>query len=117
MIIIHHNDHNTQILTICMILYNFLKSIWITKILKTYFQISRILRITEGFNIFKAAGSLGRTWRTYRRILPPSSRQLLAELLLDLRIYLRTDSIDDSRYDIRNISILLQIYIFYFSLQ
>ena len=53
--------------------------------------------------IFEATGKLGKVWRYYRKILPPNSRNLLAELLLDLRTHILPSDIDQSRYDVREI--------------
>ena len=62
-----------------------------------------------------AAGSLGKIWKQYRNLLPPSAKSLLAELLLDLRLhilpadYLNAGSIvGDARYDIRGVAELLK---------
>ena len=63
-----------------------------------------------------AAAQLGKLWKRFRKTLPPSSRDLLAELLLDLRLHLlplenvsAPDCIGASRYDIRGIAQLLAV--------
>ena len=55
-----------------------------------------------------AAASLGKIWKRFRKVLPLSSKDLLAELLLDLRLHIvpdeqlsASDNIGNSRYDIR----------------
>ena len=61
-----------------------------------------------------AAGQAGKLWKRYRKILPPTSRSLLAEFLLDLRLHVLPYSLLDSvsnvgraRYDARGIAELL----------
>ena len=63
----------------------------------------------------RAAGAIGRVWRQRRRDLPPDVRDLIAETLLALRIYVLPDTMLDaagaigrSRYDIRGISEMLK---------
>ena len=63
-----------------------------------------------------AAGQAGKLWKKYRKGLPPSSRSLLAEFLLDLRLHVLPDSFLDSvsnvgraRYDARGITELLSL--------
>ena len=60
------------------------------------------------------AGQAGKLWKRFRKSLPPSSRDLLAELLLDLRVHILpathldlTSNIGRARYDIRGIAELM----------
>ena len=68
----------------------------------------RRVRLEPAESCHLVAGAVGRAWRAHRRHVPTDVKDLMAELLLALRVHILSKDVTTSRYDIRGVAELLK---------